>query len=126
MEPGARIGLVAPASAFPRDKFDAGVAELVRLGFEPVYDDRIFSREPIVAGPARVRADAFMDAWTRDDVDAVLAVRGGYGSVEILPLLDRACLARQAKAFVGYSDVTSVHGYLNWRPRLCHGPWRDD
>ena len=36
--PGDKIAVIAPASPFPRDTFDSGLAELRRLGFEPVFD----------------------------------------------------------------------------------------
>ncbi len=73
----------------------------------------MFDRLAYVAGTAVSRASAFTRAWTRDDVDAVLAVRGGYGSVEILPLLDRALIDARSTALVGYSDLTSMHVFLN-------------
>ena len=41
---GDRLAVVAPASPFARDEFDAGVDELRRLGFEPVYDESASSR----------------------------------------------------------------------------------
>jgi muramoyltetrapeptide carboxypeptidase len=115
---------VAPASPFERQEFLAGVAELERLGFTPVYDDGVFERQGFVAGPARNRADALMAAWRRADVDAILAVRGGYGSVEALPFLDAEPIARARTAFVGYSDLTSVHSFLTGHVGLVsiHGP----
>jgi muramoyltetrapeptide carboxypeptidase len=118
------VALVAPASPFDRDEFLAGVAEIERLGFEPVYDEGIFDRLGFVAGPARHRADALMAAWQRADVDAIVAVRGGYGSVETLPFLDRERVARARTAFVGYSDLTSIHAFLNTHAGLVsiHGP----
>ena len=115
VEPGGRIALVAPASPFERAEFDAGVAELGRLGFDPVFDDSIFAREPIVAGPAERRAEALITALSRPDVDAVLAVRGGYGSAEVLPWLAASPIAGARRALVGYSDITALHAYLN-----CH------
>ena len=42
LRPGDRLAVVAPASPFPRASFEAGLAELRRLGFDPVYDERIF------------------------------------------------------------------------------------
>jgi muramoyltetrapeptide carboxypeptidase len=113
--PGSRVALVAPASPFDRAEFDAGVAELRRLGFEPVFDDSVFERHPIVAGPSEVRAHAFAKAMTSDDIDVVIAVRGGYGSAELLPWLDTPAVRRSRTAVVGYSDITALHGYLN-----CH------
>jgi muramoyltetrapeptide carboxypeptidase len=46
--------------------------------------------------------------WQRDDVDAVICARGGYGSNYLLPLLDFNALRISPKAFVGYSDNTSL------------------
>jgi len=110
---GSRVALVAPASPFERDAFDAGCRELARLGLQPVFDDRVFEREPIVAGSAEIRAAAFVDAWQREDVDAVMAVRGGYGSMEMLPRLQPAALSGRPMPFIGYSDTTTIHLWLN-------------
>jgi len=51
-------------------------------------------------------------------------VRGGYGSVQILPLLDAELIRTTPKLFVGYSDNTSL---LSWLTCHCgiaalHGP----
>ncbi len=124
---GARVALVAPASPFDTREFQRGLDELKRLGFEPVYDESIFEREAMVAGPAALRSQAFQQAMTREDVDAVIAVRGGYGSAEILAGLDARAIAHRRTAFVGYSDLTSVHAYLNADAHLAsvHGPMID-
>ncbi|MEO8480594.1 MAG: LD-carboxypeptidase [Acidobacteriota bacterium] len=113
VRPGAAIAIVAPASPFKWEQFDAGVAELKRLGFAAVFESSVFERGDIVAGPADVRARALVEAVTRDDVDALIAVRGGYGSAEVLPLLDARTFRESPKAFVGYSDLTSLHAWLN-------------
>jgi muramoyltetrapeptide carboxypeptidase len=121
--PGSRIALVAPASPFDRRQFEAGVIELRRLGFDPVFEDQVFEREAVVAGSATSRARALQTYWDRPDIDALLAVRGGYGSVETLPLLDPVSIRASRKAFVGYSDTTSLHVFLQ-RAGLAsvHGP----
>jgi len=114
LRPGSGVAIVAPASPFVREEFDRGVAELRRLGFTPIYDDTVFSRgDGITAGDADLRADAIRRAWARDDVDALLAVRGGYGCVEVLPKLDAAPCRATPKAVIGYSDLTSMHCWLN-------------
>jgi muramoyltetrapeptide carboxypeptidase len=130
VRPGSRIGLVAPASPFGRDAFDAGVLELQRLGFEPVFDERVFEKRGFVAGEPERRAAQLTDFWRRADVDALIAVRGGYGSLQLLPFLSLtdAQLARQSRAaFVGYSDVTSVHVWLAACAGMVsiHGPMID-
>ena len=89
LAPGDRLAIVAPASPFTREEFDRGVAELRRLGFEPVYDESVFARQRYVAGSAAVRAAAIHAAWRDPSIAGVIAVRGGYGSAQVLPLLDR-------------------------------------
>src|SRR5262249_26063220 len=112
LAPGDRIALVAPASPFSRLEFDAGVAELRRLGYEPVYDETVFARTRYTAGEPFVRATAFRQAWTDPSIRALVAVRGGYGSVQILPRLHRDHIRRTPKAFIGYSDNTSLLAWL--------------
>jgi muramoyltetrapeptide carboxypeptidase len=122
--PGDRIAIVAPASGCAREELDRGAAELTRLGFEPVYTDAVLERGPFTAGPRERRAADFMRAWTDPSVAALVALRGGYGSVHLLPLLERAEIVRSPKLFIGYSDTTSL---LTWLTSACgiaalHGP----
>jgi len=123
LRPGGRVALVAPASPFDRAGFDAGVAELRRLGLDPVYDESVFDRQSFVAGAAATRAEALHRAWAEPGVDAIIAVRGGYGSVEVLPLLSTDPIRAARTAFIGYSDVTSLHAFLGARVGIAsvHG-----
>jgi muramoyltetrapeptide carboxypeptidase len=119
--------LVAPSSPFKRDAFDAGCRELERLGLCPTFEDSVFTKGPIVAGAPAERAAAFDRAWLGDHCDALMAVRGGYGSMEILPFLDVDPVRRRAIPFVGYSDTTAVHIWLNGHVGMTsiHGPMID-
>lgn len=124
LKPGDRIAVVAPASPFNRDDFDRGVAEVTRLGFEPVYDESVFARRGYVAGSAQMRASAIHAAWRDPSIAAVIGARGGYGSVQVLPLLDRDEARRARKPFIGYSDLTSILTFLTIGCELVafHGP----
>jgi muramoyltetrapeptide carboxypeptidase len=124
LSPGDRVALVAPASAFDRDEFARGVEEIRRLGFEPIYDDGIFERQRYLAGSAGHRADAIRRAWRDPSIAGLVAVRGGYGSMQLLPLLDAEEARRTAKPFVGYSDLTALLTFLTTGSGLVafHGP----
>ena len=121
---GDQVAVVAPASPFQRDEFDAGVEEIRRLGFEPVYDESVFAREAYVAGSAELRAGAVRAALRDPDVAAIIAVRGGYGSAQLLPLLDVEELRRACKAVIGYSDITALLAFVTLDCGVVsfHGP----
>lgn len=124
LRPGDRIAIVAPASPFSVEEFHAGVEELRLLDFEPVYDQDVFARDGYVAGSPELRARAWSAAWQDRSIAALVAARGGYGSVQLLPLLDPGETRHHTKAFIGYSDNTSL---LTWLTQTCdtvafHGP----
>jgi muramoyltetrapeptide carboxypeptidase len=124
LRPGDRIAVVAPASAFARMEFDAGVSELRSLGFNPVFEESVFERRAYAAGSAATRAAAFARAWRDPEISALIAVRGGYGSVHLLPLLGESLLLGEPKAFIGYSDNTSLLTWLTLMGGIVsfHGP----
>jgi muramoyltetrapeptide carboxypeptidase len=121
---GDRIAIISPASPFAREEFDRGVEELRRIGFEPVWNESVFARTGYVSGDPETRANAFLEAWRDPSIRALIAVRGGYGSVQLLPHLDRTDLQRTPKAFIGYSDNTSLLTWLTCSCRIVgfHGP----
>lgn len=123
LQPGDRIALVAPASPVQADELARGADELRTLGFEPVYDDRVLARHGYVAGTPTVRVACLADAWRDPSIRGIVAVRGGYGSQQLLPSLDPRWLVADPKVFVGYSDITAL---LAWHVAqggvAFHGP----
>lgn len=125
---GDKIAIVSPASSFARDEFDKGVEEIRQLGFEPVFEESVFAQHGgYLSGEAQVRAQGFLTAWRDPSIRALIAVRGGYGSVHLLPFLEREDLRRTPKAFIGYSDLTTVLSYLTGSCGIVsfHGPMLD-
>ena len=119
------MAIVSPASPFAREEFDGGVAEIARLGYQAVYDDSVFARDGgYLSGSPELRAEAFMRYWSDPGVAALIAARGGFGSVQLLPLLDRDHLAATPKLFIAYSDNTSLLSFLTCQCGMTalHGP----
>ncbi len=126
VKPGDRVALVAPASSFPEEEVAAGVAELRRIGLDPVYDESLFQKERFVAGSVETRVRAILDAWQDPSIAALVAMRGGYGSAQLLPYLDPDVLIEGRKALIGYSDVTAILTlYLMHGLAAIHGPMID-
>src|SRR5437764_9020808 len=128
--PGSRLAVVAPASPFKDQDFEAGVAELRELGFVPVYDETVFAKDVpgYIAGSAEIRASAIRSAFRDPSIDAVIGVRGGYGSAQVLPLLDAEEARLACKPFIGYSDLTIILSFLTSQCGVVafHGPMLGD
>ena len=121
---GDTIGVIAPASAFDRAMFEAGCAELERLGYHVVYRDDIFDRDIYFAGSVERRVREFHEMWDRDDVKVIICARGGYGCNYLLPRLDLDLIRRKPKIFIGSSDITALLTYIHEQTGLVtfHGP----
>jgi muramoyltetrapeptide carboxypeptidase len=109
--------------------FERGVEELKRSGFDPMWDlvptENYSSKEGgFCTASAERRAEALTSLFVNDDAKAVIAARGGFGSIELLPLLDYDALKSFSKPFVGYSDVTVLLLALWARAGIptIHGP----
>jgi muramoyltetrapeptide carboxypeptidase len=126
LKPGDRVALVAPASSFRPEEIEGGVHELARLGLHAVYDESIFERERFVAGSVETRVKSIQKAWADPDIAALFAIRGGYGSAQLLPLLDPDALMAARKALIGYSDITALLTlYVRHGLAAIHGPMID-
>jgi muramoyltetrapeptide carboxypeptidase len=121
---GDNIGVVAPASYFKREDFEAGCAALRQMGYNPVYEESIFDRDLYFAGSVERRVRELESMFARDDVKAIICARGGYGSNYLLSALDIRRISSHPKVFIGYSDNTSLQTYFCDAANLVtfHGP----
>ncbi|MFP2912826.1 LD-carboxypeptidase [Pyxidicoccus sp. 3LFB2] len=120
LRPRDTVHVVAPASAFDRPGFDVGLA-VISERYSPVYRPDIFSSHRYLAGEDPRRTEELSRALLDRDARAIFCARGGYGSARLLPDLPFADAA--SSAFVGFSDVTSIHGALQVLGRVSiHGP----
>ena len=109
IRPGDKIAVVAPASLpIELDTIEHGVSTLRARGYEVLLPDAPFERYGYLAGSDARRADDLNHFLRRDDVAAIIAVRGGYGTLRILPQIDYEAARRHPKLLVGYSDITAL------------------
>lgn len=96
---------------------------MARLGFEAVYSPDVLARTAFEAGPPDVRARVLHEAWKDRDVAALVAIRGGYGSQQVLPLLEPELMRSARKLLIGYSDITALLAW-SWSHGVAslHGP----
>ncbi|MBM7631468.1 S66 peptidase family protein [Geomicrobium sediminis] len=122
--PGSTIGLISPSGPAKHESFDKATALLQNLGFN-VTTARPFREYPgYLAGSIEERVEELHTLFVDPDVDAILSLRGGYGSASLLPYLDFDLIARHHKPFLGYSDVTALHIALWQKAKMVtfHSP----
>lgn len=113
--PGARVALVAPASAVPEEKLQPGLDLVRSLGMEPVLYPSCYyvNRDGYLAASDAQRAEDLGCAFADPTIDGVWCIRGGYGAHRLLPLLDFDIIRSNPKWFGGYSDITALHTAFN-------------
>jgi len=125
LRPGDRIAIVCPAGPADDQAHLDRAAERVRsLGFEPVLGKRALARWGYLAGTDAERAEDLNEVIRDPDVQGVFCLRGGYGAMRILPVLDYEAMRKSPKVIMGYSDITALHlAYLAQSGVVSfHGP----
>jgi muramoyltetrapeptide carboxypeptidase len=101
-----------------------GIAWLESKGYRVKLMPGALEQDGWHAGSPEVRAGDLQTAFADPEVDAILSMRGGYGSAQVIPLLDFDVIGKTPKAFVGLSDITALHAALLARAGLAtfYGP----
>ncbi len=122
LSPGKHIRVIAPASPFPAGDFERGV-ERLRARYRVSFRDDLRARHAYLAGDDARRLAELEEALADPDVDAIVAVRGGYGVTRLLFGLDPTAVRRAEKLLVGFSDLTALHAlWARAGLRSIHGP----
>lgn len=110
LERGMTIGLIAPASAVPDStKLNRGIRNLKSLGFGIKEGKYVRSRHGFLAANDKERLADLHAMFADPGVDAVMCVRGGYGTGRIAPHINYQLIRQNPKIFIGYSDVTMLN-----------------
>jgi muramoyltetrapeptide carboxypeptidase len=119
------IGVVAPAGTlFDRQALSKGLRLLNQMGFRTLVGKHVLAQCGYLAGSDAQRLEDLMTMFAHPDVRAILCLRGGYGTLRLLPYIDFDLIRRHPKVFIGYSDVTALHLAIQKCCRLVtfHGP----
>lgn len=114
LKSGSRLGVFAPASPADSVEMIAGLAELKRQGFQ-VVSNQDSKAEGYFAGPALDRMNGFLSGIQSEQIDGLVALRGGYGSNYLLDFELEKSLEK-VKSVIGFSDLTALQIYL-WQKR---------
>ena len=125
LKPGSKIGLITPASPVKElAVIEAGVAALEGLGYQTVLGEAVRPIDDYLAGSDLERRTDLERFWWDDSIEAIWCLRGGYGSVRLLPQLYLGLIERNPKILIGFSDITGLELGLWKQTGLVsfHGP----
>ncbi|MCU0615928.1 MAG: LD-carboxypeptidase [Gemmatimonadaceae bacterium] len=110
LAPGARVALVAPAGPLSGSD-DVARAESTarRLGWEPVVGRHVLDGGGYFAATDADRLADLEAALADRTIDAVWCLRGGYGTMRLLPALDLSLRRARPRSLIGFSDITALH-----------------
>src|SRR5271169_3803848 len=106
---GSSVALVAPASPFEADLYEKGVQILRNAGYEVVPGKNIFNKQSYLAGTDLERLQDLTEAVLDPKIEAIICIRGGYGSGRLLTQIPFSTFRLNPKLFIGHSDITFLH-----------------
>jgi muramoyltetrapeptide carboxypeptidase len=120
-----RLAVVAPASNADPEKVLRGVERLRALGHTVTLMPHALTQAwPYFAATPEQRVQDLHAAFADPEVDAVICIRGGYGSNYLLEAIDLELLRSNQKPFIGYSDHTAIATWMLDQAGVpvLHGP----
>ncbi|MCO5252064.1 MAG: LD-carboxypeptidase [Candidatus Kapabacteria bacterium] len=125
--PGGTIAITAPASPTSMYEIRNGLRFFKDMGCKIELGSSIKNQKNenrYLSGTDQQRADEFMGFVERPEIEAIIAARGGFGTIRMLDLLDYNIIAANPKIIMGFSDVTALLNAIRIKSSLVtyHGP----
>jgi muramoyltetrapeptide carboxypeptidase len=122
---GDTVGLITP-STYVSDPDTLAAAERTMKYFRlnAKWGRNVKKKSGYLGGTVQERVDDLHEMFRDPSVKAVFALRGGYGSAQILDRIDYNLIRANPKIFLGYSDITAMHLAIHQKTGLVtfHGP----
>jgi muramoyltetrapeptide carboxypeptidase len=109
LQPGDTIGIIAPASA-PQtpEKISKSVEYFEGLGYRVELGKHIHNEHGYLAGKDNARLADLHAMFANKKIRAIFMIRGGYGTMRLLPEIHYDLIKKNPKIMVGYSDTTAL------------------
>lgn len=128
MQSAKLIHVVAPGMPFDPQDLQKSMDLLKTWGYEFSHTKNLLNQKhPICASDRDNRWEFLQKALMHPEPSIIWSVRGGYGSLHLVPYLQKIKKPKVKKLFIGFSDNTTLHQYFNqqWHWPTWHGPHLD-
>ncbi len=122
LRPGDLVDVIAPASHAPPEKLLPGVRWIHQLGLGARVPPDLIRPDVFFASPLEVQL-SHLRAALLSESRAIWCLRGGYGSMRLIPHLIKQVPPKRPKLFIGFSDITALHLFFTqqWNWPVIHG-----
>jgi len=122
LKKGDKVAITCPAKKLPDPMTDA-IDLLQSWGLEVVLGETLNLSFHQFAGDDDQRAEDLQRFIDDDSIKAIIAARGGYGTIRMIDKVDFSRLTQNPKWLVGFSDITVLHTHLynNFNIQSIHG-----
>jgi muramoyltetrapeptide carboxypeptidase len=110
---GDKIGIISTARKITLEELSPAIKMLESWGLKVVLGVNLFSEDNQFSGTIQQRSADLQSMIDDRSIKAILCARGGYGTVQIIDIIDFSNLKNNPKWIIGYSDVTVLHSHLN-------------
>lgn len=124
LKPGDTIDIVAPSSKCHLSVLEK-IKNLIHSWELKCYiPDGLFGDSLLYANSDEKRFDHLAHALLNSHSKAVWCLLGGFGATKLIPMLSRITPPLHSKIFIGLSDITALHIFLQgqWGWPTIHGP----
>lgn len=125
LQPGDTIAIIAPAGALVDSVVvHKGLLILEQLGFRPLFMDAYWQGDHYLSNPDELRIRELENGFANPEIKAIMALRGGYGCLRMLPALDWEIFRKNPKFLIGFSDISILVNQIADNSGLItfHGP----
>jgi muramoyltetrapeptide carboxypeptidase len=110
---GDEVAIISPSFSIDKNVIHEAVTILENWGLRVRIGDNAFNQNGPFAGSDKERLSDLQLMTDDKEIKAVICSRGGYGLSRIINKVDFSALKENPKWFVGYSDITVLHIWLN-------------
>lgn len=116
-----KIAIVCPANKLPKS-IEAAIDQLKSWGLQIEIGETVNGSYHQFSGSDEIRAADLQKYLDDPDVRAIIAGRGGYGTIRIIDKLDFSAFEKNPKWIVGFSDITVLlsHAFAKLKVQSIH------
>jgi len=113
LKPGDEVAIISPSFIIDEKILHDAVRFLEKWGLKVRVGKNVLKQDGPFAGSDNDRLSDLQEMTNDNRIKAVFCSRGGYGISKIIGRVDFSALKEAPKWYIGFSDITVLHIWLN-------------